>query len=108
MLYLKLSVKNLTHFIQAAPGKVSITADTWTADAMKVGFLGLTAHWIEVKEKKWVLKSAVIGLKGIVGTHKGDNLGRYIVGLCDRVGIMSKTHSKVREISKQDHMSVVR
>ena len=80
---------------QAAPGKISITADSWMAEAMKVGFLGLTVHWIGVKEGKWVLNAAVIGLKEIVGTHKGDNLGWYIIGLCDRVGIMSSKHSKV-------------
>ena len=66
---------------------------------MKVGFLGVTVHWIGVKERKWVLNAAVIGLKEIVGTHKGDNLGRYIIGLCDRVGITSKEHSKVRDES---------
>jgi hypothetical protein len=74
---------------------VSITADGWTADTTKMGFLGMTAHWIEVKEGKWKLRAEVIGFKGISGAHSGENLGRYAVGLLDRVGIMEKKHSKV-------------
>ena len=60
-----------------------------------MGFMGMTAHWIEVKEKKWKLQAEVIGFKGISGTHSGENLGRYTVGLLDRVGIMNKSQSKV-------------
>jgi hypothetical protein len=59
-----------------------------------MGFQGMTAHWIEVKEGKWKMRAAVIGFKGISGAHDGDNLGRYTVGLLDRVGIMDKTGSK--------------
>jgi len=56
----------------------------------------MTAHWIEVKDGKWKMRAAVIGFKGLSGAHDGDNLGRYSVGLLDRVGITSKTGSKVR------------
>jgi hypothetical protein len=59
-----------------------------------MGFLGMTGHWIEVIEKKWTLKSAVIGFKALSGSHNGENLGRYGVGLLDRVGIMDETESK--------------
>lgn len=59
-----------------------------------MGFLGMTAHWIQVLEGKWKMKAAVIGFKGLSGTHSGENLGRYAVGLLDRVGIMDKTGSK--------------
>ena len=55
----------------------------------------MTAHWIEVKDEKWKLRSEVIGFQPISGEHSGGNLGRYFVGLCDRVGIMSKNESKV-------------
>ena len=77
-----------------APGKVSITADGWSADTTKMGFLGMTAHWIEVKDGKWKMRSEIIGFKAISGAHSGKNLGRYAVGLLDRVGIMSKKMSK--------------
>src|ERR1700678_4438447 len=55
----------------------------------------MTAHWIEVKDQKWKMRSEVIGFKGLSGAHSGENLGRYAVGLLDRVGIMSNKTSKV-------------
>ena len=54
----------------------------------------MTAHWIEVKEGKWTMRAAVIGFKAISGAHSGENLGRYSVGLLQRVGIMDKKGSK--------------
>jgi hypothetical protein len=78
-----------------APGKISTTADGWTADNTKGSFLGMTAHWIDVKEDKWKLRSEVIGFQGISGDHSGLNLGRYFIGLCDRVGICSQNGTKV-------------
>jgi hypothetical protein len=82
---------------QNAPGKVSTTADGWTADTTKLGYLGMTAHWIDVDPAvgTWTLRGEVVGFRLIRGTHAGSNLGRYFVGLCDRVGIMSRSHSKV-------------
>jgi len=55
----------------------------------------MTAHWIEVKDEKWKLRAEVVGFKALSGTHSGENLGRYAVGLLDRVGIMDKNQSKV-------------
>lgn len=82
---------------QKAPGKVSATADGWTADTTKQGYLGMTAHWIDVDaaSRKWTLRAEVVGFRLIRGTHAGGNLGRYFVGLCDRLGITSRSHSKV-------------
>ena len=74
---------------------MSITTDGWSADTTKMGFLGMTAHWIEVKEGTWKLRAEVIGFKALSGAHSGENLGRYAVGLLDRVGIMGTKHSKV-------------
>lgn len=73
---------------------VSITEDGWSADTTKASFQGMTAHWIEVKDGKWKMRAAVIGFKALSGAHSGENLGRYAVGLLDRVGIMSKNGSK--------------
>jgi hypothetical protein len=48
-----------------------------------MGFLGMTAHWIEVKEKKWKIRAEVIGFKAISGTHSGENLiCSGIIGPC--------------------------
>ena len=75
---------------------VSITADGWTTDNTKTGFLGMTAQWVSTKDGKWTLREVVIAFKAMVGRHDGDNLGRYMMGLTDRVGITSDTSSKVR------------
>ena len=68
--------------------------DGWSADTTKAAFLGMTAHFIEVKDGSWKLKAEVIGFKALSGAHSGENLGRYAVGLMDRVGIMDKKSSK--------------
>lgn len=87
--------KKLT-LVQKLPGKVSIMVDSWTADTTKEGFLGITAHWIQITEKgEWVLESSVIALRGLSGDHGGKNLGRYVAGLCDRVGLIGNKESKV-------------
>jgi hypothetical protein len=59
-----------------------------------MGFMGMTAHWIEVKEAKWKMRGSIVGFKGLSGAHSGDNLGRYTMGLLNRVGIMDKKNSK--------------
>jgi hypothetical protein len=82
---------------KAAPGKISITQDGWLADTMKMAFQRVTVHWIEVNtEGKWTMKAAVIGFNALSGAHDGENLGRYMVGLLDRAGIMDKKRLKVR------------
>jgi hypothetical protein len=60
-----------------------------------MGFLGMTAHWMEVKDEKWKMRAEVIGFKALSGAHSGENLGRCSVGLLDRVGIMEDKGSKV-------------
>ena len=52
---------------QEAPGKISATADGWTADNTKGSFLGMTAHWIEVKDNKWNMRSEVVGFQPVSG-----------------------------------------
>lgn len=86
--------------IKATPGKISATADGWSADTTKQSFLGMTIHWISVDKEtgKWTLRSEVVGFKGLSGAHLGDNLGRYFMGLCDRVSIIDKKKSKVEII----------
>jgi hypothetical protein len=87
--------KKLTN-AQNLPGKVSLTVDGWTADTTKEGFLGITGHWIDVTEKgEWELESKILALRGLSGDHGGKNLGRYVVGLCDRVGVIGNKESKV-------------
>jgi hypothetical protein len=63
--------------------------------------MGVTAHWIEGTANpggEWKLCSEVIAFKGILGSHTGENLGRYFLGLCKRVGIINSRGSKVRHL----------
>jgi hypothetical protein len=71
-----------------------------------MGFLGMTAHWIKVKEREWKMRSEVIALKALSGAHTGENLGRYAVGLLDRVGIMDEKRSKVRHVFTLCHYNL--
>ena len=48
-----------------------------------------------MKEGDWLLEASVIVLRGLSGNHGGKNLGHYVVGLCDRVGIIGDEKSKV-------------
>jgi hypothetical protein len=67
--------------------------DGWSADTTKMAFQGMSAHWIEVKDGRWKMRASVIGFKGLSGAHSGENLGRYAVGLLDRVGIICHPYS---------------
>jgi hypothetical protein len=70
----------------------------WTVDTTKAAFLGVTAHWIEVKlepKEMWMMRSEVIGFRTVSGDHGGKNLGRYFMAVCDRIGITNKDRSKV-------------
>ena len=62
----------------------------------------MTAHWIDVTDGKWTLRSEVVGFQPISGEHSGGNLGKYFVGLCDRVGITSEKISKVCQLRDRD------
>ena len=85
--------------IKATPGKVSIMSDGWSADTTKQAFLGMTEHWIDMKDKggkeKWTLCGGVLACRALSGDHSGENVGRYLMGLYDCMGITSKTHFKV-------------
>ena len=71
----------------AAPGKISTTADGWTADKTKGFFLRVMAHWIKVKSGVWWLQSEVIVFQGVSGEHTSLNLGWYFVRVCDCMSI---------------------
>jgi hypothetical protein len=68
----------------------------WTTDTTSQAFLGMMAHWIEVVEGNWNLRSAVIVFRWVLGGHDGRNIGRYMIGLTDRVGITGRIFIKVR------------
>ncbi|KAF8233070.1 hypothetical protein L208DRAFT_1268648, partial [Tricholoma matsutake] len=61
-----------------APGKILSTADGWSADTTKAVFLGMTAHWIDVKDGKWKMRSEVVGFKAISGDHDNASMNAKI------------------------------
>ena len=71
-----------------------------------MGFLGMTAHWIEVKEKKSIMRLEVIGFKALSGAHTGENLGRYAIGLLDCVRVVDEIRSKVRHALNLCHYNL--
>jgi hypothetical protein len=77
---------------------VSMTADGWSVDTTCASFLGVTGHWMEVTNGKWKLCAEVIGFRGVSGEHSGENLGRYFMGVCERVGIVNMKKSKVHRL----------
>ncbi len=89
----------LTHSLKATPGLISTTADGWSVSTTKATFLGVTAHWIDVRDGKWKLCSEVVGFRSISGDHSGVNLARYFMGLCDRIGITNAQRLKVRHVT---------
>ena len=58
----------------------------------------MTAHWVEVKNGAWAMRSEVAGFQAVLGAHDGQNLGRYLVGMFDRLGIMGPKQSKVNKL----------
>ena len=81
-------------------GHVSITTDLLSVDQTKMSFMGITVHWIkiDISTNKWSLVSQVIAFQAITGMHNRSNLGRYLVGLCEHTGIITKTNSKVHHL----------
>ncbi|KAF5374133.1 hypothetical protein D9615_008888 [Tricholomella constricta] len=93
--------------IQCAPGKVSCTADGWTADQTKLGYLGMTAHWIDVADEtgKWNLRRAVVGFKLIQGTHAGSNLARVTLDNTSSNDTLCKTIESQHSLRQLPHWS---
>ncbi|KAG6906463.1 hypothetical protein DXG01_013835 [Tephrocybe rancida] len=92
---------------QAAPGKVSCTADGWTADTTKMGYLGMTAHWIEISDSGWgKLRAEVVGFQLLHGTHTGSNLGHYFMGLCDCLYTLTLDNTLANDTMCETHKLV--
>jgi hypothetical protein len=88
-------LSDLKFEIQSTPGRISSTTDLWSLDQTKASFLGMTGHWIKVNGLKWTLRSEIIGFYGLSGSHSGENVGRHFLKLCERVGIILSSASKV-------------
>ncbi|KAG1782816.1 hypothetical protein EV702DRAFT_1041565 [Suillus placidus] len=65
--------------------------------AANTGHISTTTDLCSLDEKsqKWTLHVQVIAFRGVAGVHSGGNIGRYIIGLCERVGIVLGQSTKL-------------
>lgn len=91
--------------IQQAIGLLGGTGDSWSADNNKRPYLGGTGTFVRVVRIKgkirWSLKTVMLGFKAIEGKHDGDNLGRYFISMCIRIGIIDPV-KKTSKVSSQE------
>lgn len=66
--------------------KLIFVIDFWSS-ANGHSFQGVVVSWIT---NDWSLKSAVLDLTRVIGTHTGDNLGNHFVQVLDDYGVYGK------------------
>lgn len=67
---------------------VSVTVDIWTDRIMR-GFLGVTAHYMALKEKT-KLESVLLSCDRFTGSHTGEGICDRFELICERFGIKHK------------------
>jgi hypothetical protein len=63
----------------------------------KACYIGITGHWIKVKDLDWQLHSEVLAFSAISGSHTGENYACYFLKLGKQVCLFTDT-SQVRSI----------
>lgn len=97
------TMKNQAEEIKGIVGLVATCADMWSSPSNKMPFMGANGAYIVIKMRKgkrpqWVLKTTILGFRGVEGAHDGENLGRYLFSVYQRAGIIDVENkvSKVR------------
>ncbi|XP_060753962.1 uncharacterized protein LOC132864530 [Neoarius graeffei] len=68
---------------------LSVTVDIWSDRKMR-GFLGVTAHWLDIGEGGLVLKSALLACNRFSGSHTGERICEEFEQICDEYQIKRK------------------
>lgn len=70
---------------------VSVTVDIWTDRSMR-GFLGVTAHFMEVEEKDCPrrLQTVLLSCERFTGSHTGERISEKFEEICDNFNIKHK------------------
>ena len=68
---------------------ISLTTDCWTSTRQKMGFLGITAHFMN---SKLVMKTACICFKRLVGSHTGHRIAELIHDVLEAFDITKKVN----------------
>lgn len=68
---------------------VSVTIDIWSDRKMR-GFLGVTAHMLELKPNGLSLRSVLLCCQRFKGSHTGEKIGEAFETLCTTYGLKNK------------------
>lgn len=72
--------------LQAAPGKISLTADGWSSRTMR-GYFVVTAHWIDVD---WTLQHSILRFIYFPRPHNSSTTATLLTQIIHQYGIESK------------------
>ncbi|KAK0151144.1 putative AC transposase [Merluccius polli] len=68
---------------------VSVTVDIWTDRTMR-GFLGITAHFMELDKSNPRLQSVLLSCERFTGSHTGERISETFEEVCDNFNIKNK------------------
>jgi hypothetical protein len=63
------------------------------SDPDQKNYMAVTAHWLELVQKKVTLKANLIGFLHVPGNHTGERLARVLQFIIDRVELDKKVMS---------------
>jgi hypothetical protein len=72
--------------LRDAPGCLSFGIDGWTSPKQDP-FQGTVAHWIDAN---WQLRSLVLDMAPLTGSHTGENLCASFMKSCNELGVLPK------------------
>lgn len=73
----------------AMADNVSVTVDIWSDRRMR-GFLGVTAHWIDIQDDCLQLKSQLLACNRFKGSHTGERICEEFEQICEEYQIKAK------------------
>ncbi|KAK0151187.1 putative AC9 transposase [Merluccius polli] len=68
---------------------VSVTVDIWTDRSMR-GFLGVTAHFMEIEGNNPSLQTVLLSCERFTGSHTGERISEKFEEICDNFNMKHK------------------
>ncbi|KAI4830100.1 hypothetical protein KUCAC02_001753 [Chaenocephalus aceratus] len=68
---------------------VSVTVDIWSDRRMR-GFLGVTAHWIDLNNDNLQMRSQLLACNRFKGSHTGERICEEFEQICEQYQIKKK------------------
>lgn len=69
-----------------ALSKIHLTFDMWESPSKK-GVVGIVAHFVD---QQWQLRTRLIALRRVAGSHTGENMVKHLIRVVDLYGIREK------------------